>query len=61
MLTRLISYIQESRQELDRVNWPTRNETIRLTLVVIGMSLAVAFFLGAMDFLFSFLMKTFLL
>ena len=61
MISKLISYIQESRRELERVNWPTRNETIRLTVVVIGMSLAVAFFLGAIDFLFSFLMKSFLL
>lgn len=61
IVSRLKSYLQESRQEFRRVNWPSREETIRLTLIVIGMSLVVAFFLGALDFLFSYLLKTFIL
>lgn len=61
MFAKLKSYIQESRQEFRRVNWPTREETIRLTLIVIGMSLVVAFFLGALDFLFQSFLEQFLL
>lgn len=61
MLNKLKSYLQESRQEFRRVNWPTREETIRLTLIVIGMSLSIAVFLGALDFFFSYLLKTFIL
>ena len=60
MLNKLISYIQESRLEFRRVNWPTRQETIRLTLIVIGISLGVAAFLGILDFLFGYLLREFL-
>ncbi len=59
MLTRLKSYLQESRQEFRRVNWPTRKETARLTLVVVIFSLIVATFLGALDFLFTYLLEKF--
>ncbi|MEE8131591.1 MAG: preprotein translocase subunit SecE [Candidatus Paceibacterota bacterium] len=59
MLKRLKSYLQESQQEFRRVNWPTRKETIRLTLVVIAFSLIVAVFLGALDFLFTYLLEKF--
>ncbi len=57
MLSKLTSFLQESRQELARVNWPTRQETIRLTLVVISISLLVSFLLGAFDALFAELLK----
>jgi preprotein translocase subunit SecE len=42
-------YIQESRAELRKVTWPTREETIQLTTAVIAMTLSVAIFLGIID------------
>ena len=57
MFNKLISFLKESRQELSHVNWPTREETTRLTLVVIFISLLVAFLLGAFDALFAYLLK----
>lgn len=39
--------------ELRRVTWPTRQETFRLSLMVIGVSIVVGVFLGAVDFAFS--------
>jgi len=45
-------FFQESKQELKRVNWPTKQETVRYTLFVIGFSLAFAAFLGVFDFAF---------
>ena len=53
MIRKLVTFIQEARQELRRVNWPTRAETVRLTLIVIGMSLGLALFLGLFDYLFT--------
>ena len=50
MINKFISYIQESRQELKKVNWPSRQETIRLTIIVIGISIGLAAFLGIIDF-----------
>lgn len=57
MFTKLTSFLQESRQEIMRVNWPTRQETTRLTLVVVAISLLVAVMLGAFDFLFAYLLQ----
>ena len=50
-------YLLGSRQELKKVTWPTRKEAIRLTSLVIGISLAVAVFLGAVDFIFNFALE----
>lgn len=61
MASRLISYIQESRLEFKRVNWPTRQETIRLTGMVIGMSLLFAVFLGVLDMVFNYILVTYLI
>jgi len=61
MLAKLKSYIQESRQEFRRVNWPTRRETLRLTMIVIVMSLVLAAFLGILDLVFTYLLETFLI
>ncbi len=61
MLNKLTSFLQESKQELGRVNWPTQQETVRLTLVVIALSVLVAAFLGALDYLFTYLLEVLLL
>ena len=49
----IIRYFQETRDELRKVSWPDRDETIRLTLIVLGTTLAFAIFLGSLDFLFQ--------
>jgi preprotein translocase subunit SecE len=61
MFAKLSSFLQESKQELNRVNWPSREETVRLTLVVILLSLLVAAYLGALDFAFAYLLELLLL
>lgn len=45
-------FLQQVRTELKKVVWPTRAETMRLTLVVIGVSLAVGLYIGGLDILF---------
>jgi len=49
----LTEYFKETKAELKHVNWPTRNQTIFYTLIVVVLSIAVAYFLGIFDFLFS--------
>ncbi|OGY64217.1 MAG: preprotein translocase subunit SecE [Candidatus Harrisonbacteria bacterium RIFCSPLOWO2_02_FULL_41_11] len=61
MFSKLISFLQESKQELSRVNWPSRQETVRLTAIVIFISLLIAAFLGVLDSLFSYLLEKILL
>jgi len=49
----LINYLRESRREMQKVNWPTRAEVLRMTLVVLFFSALVAAILGGFDFLFT--------
>ena len=42
----LIRYFQETQAELRKVTWPTREETLRLTLIVFAFTLAATIFLG---------------
>jgi len=55
-----VDYLKGSYQELHRVIWPTRQETVRLTLVVIGVSLFVAVILGVFDAAFKYAIQTLL-
>lgn len=57
---KLANYLKNSYQELKKVVWPTKQETINHTLLVIGISLGVAIFLGALDFLFTWLFEKFI-
>ena len=58
---KIITFLKEVRLEMKKVNWPTRQETIRKTMVVIGISVAVAAFLGTLDFIFTTLLNKFVL
>ena len=60
-MEKLQSFFQEARQEFKRINWPTSQETVRLTVVVIAMSLGIAVFLGAVDFGFFYVLNNFIL
>ncbi|MBW1667764.1 MAG: preprotein translocase subunit SecE [Deltaproteobacteria bacterium] len=43
-------FLRESRMELKKVKWPTRKELLASTAVVLVLVLAIAFFLGLVDF-----------
>ena len=49
----LIQYFKDTRAELRHVAWPTQTQTIVYTLLVAGISLGIAAYLGAFDFLFT--------
>jgi preprotein translocase subunit SecE len=48
-----VKFLREVRDELSKVVWPTRAEIIRLTGVVLLISLAVGLYLGAADFILT--------
>lgn len=52
-MNRLSNYVKETRAEMSHVNWPSREQTIRFTTLVILVSLATAALLGLSDFVFS--------
>ncbi len=45
-----LDFLKEVRVELGKVVWPTRDQTIRLTLIVIFITVMVAFFVGLVDY-----------
>ncbi|MDO8609539.1 MAG: preprotein translocase subunit SecE [bacterium] len=40
-------------EELKKVTWPTRKETIRLTTIVIAISLIIGIYIGIIDVLLT--------
>jgi len=48
-----LSFLAEALSELRRVTWPTREETLRLTLIVISVAGVVGVFLGVIDLAFA--------
>lgn len=54
-----IEYIKESKGELAHVSWPTRNQAIAFTILVMVLSVLTALYLGAFDTLFTALIKKF--
>ncbi|MEK7567019.1 MAG: preprotein translocase subunit SecE [Patescibacteria group bacterium] len=59
--TRLTDYLKSTKLEIKNVNWPTRSETIRFTLLVVCVSAAIALYLGFLDFIFINLLERFIL
>lgn len=58
---RRFTFFQDVIGELKKVAWPTRQETVRLTLIVLGICLIMGTILGGIDFGFSWLVKQVLL
>ncbi len=54
---KLVKYLKEVKIEAKKVNWPTRKEALKYTLIVIGISVVVAIFLGTMDFIFTLILN----
>jgi preprotein translocase subunit SecE len=46
-------WLRETRSELRKVTWPTREEALRLTYVVIGLSIVMGALLGATDLILN--------
>lgn len=59
MANRALVYLKESRDELRKVVWPTRQKTANDTLLVIAISLVVAVFLGVIDYALNLALQQF--
>lgn len=49
----LSTYLRETRGEMRKVTWPTREDAQRLTIIVLIVTALFSAFLGALDFLWS--------
>ena len=54
---RLVRYYRETRAELRKVVWPTREEAINLTGIVVGTIVTMSVFFGTVDYLLTQLFK----
>ncbi len=49
----IVRFFRETTGELRKVSWPTRQEALNLTLVVLAVTASTSLFLGFLDFLFT--------
>lgn len=47
------TFFKEVRVELSKVVWPTRKEAIKLTLMVVSVSVLVGLFIGGVDYILT--------
>jgi len=52
MITPVI-FVRQAYDELKQVVWPTRNEIIRLTGIVIILSIIMGLYIGGLDWIFT--------
>jgi preprotein translocase subunit SecE len=57
----LITYLKDTQGELKHVSWPTRNQTIAFTIVVVLISIFISFFLGFFDYLLKLVIEKFVI
>jgi preprotein translocase subunit SecE len=50
-------YLRDTRAELRKVTWPSREEAWNLTLIVLAATIGMSLILGASDYLFSNIMR----
>ena len=53
----IVRYLRDTRAELRKVTWPTREEAWNLTLIVLGVTVAMSIILGFADFVFGEIMR----
>ncbi len=51
-MSKISEYLKETKTELKHVIWPNRNQTIFYTVMVVVLSVLVAYLLGISDFIF---------
>jgi len=57
---KIANLFKDASSEIKKITWPTRKETIKFTLIVIGMAVFVALILGIFDLIFVKLMEEFI-
>jgi len=60
-MNRFINFLKDVKIELSKVNWPTRDQMVKYTLIVLGLSFAIAIFLGGTDFVLQLVLNKFII
>ncbi|MDO8676486.1 MAG: preprotein translocase subunit SecE [Candidatus Azambacteria bacterium] len=53
MFIAIKNYLVGSVAEMKKVTWPTKQQTINYSLMVIGLSIGMAVFFTVLDYIFS--------
>ena len=48
-----VTFLKEVRAELNKVSWPTREQVIKLTIVVVAVSLTIGIYVGGLDLILT--------
>lgn len=56
-MSKITEYFKETKTELKHVIWPSKSQTMYYTLIVILLSVLIAYYLGIFDFIFSLLLQ----
>ena len=48
-----VTFLREVKSEMEKVVWPTRNQAIQLTVMVIAVSVLVGAYIGGLDFILT--------
>jgi preprotein translocase subunit SecE len=54
---RITKYLKEVRAEIRKVTWPSRQEVVRLSTIVVIVMIVMSAFMAIIDFAFSRLMQ----
>lgn len=49
----LIQYVRETVQEIQKVSWPSQQQTIEMTVLVLAVSLVIGTYIGVVDYIFQ--------
>ncbi|MFA5934212.1 MAG: preprotein translocase subunit SecE [Candidatus Paceibacterota bacterium] len=52
-MSKIREYLKESKAEIAHVKWPSKKDTIIVTVLVIVISVSVAYLLGLLDSVFT--------
>ncbi|MBT3230623.1 preprotein translocase subunit SecE [Candidatus Uhrbacteria bacterium] len=50
---KLVKYLRESKQELEKVAWPTQQQTTRYSIIVVIFVVALAVYFGVLDYILN--------
>ncbi len=56
-MNKIFSYFKESKEELTKVVWPTKKQTIEMALAVAIITIIIGAYLGGLDFILTKLMS----
>ncbi|MCH8821529.1 preprotein translocase subunit SecE [Patescibacteria group bacterium] len=53
IISGVIQYLNEVRSEMLKVTWPSRNQTVKMTIIVLIVSVIVGILIGGLDLLLT--------